>query len=78
MAIAAYDTAVKADIDHGSCGDKLKLRAEKILLHNSVFFIEELEDIEFHKLAAAVASERQTSHKDIELLTLDALRKRAL
>ena len=78
MAVAADHAAVKADVAHREGGHELKLRAEEIALHNAVFFMEQLHNIELHKLAALIAAEGPAADENVELLAPHAVCKRAL
>ena len=68
MAICAYKTAVKADIRRFEGRHHGELRREEVRLGDAVFLIEQVEYVDFDKLACLIVTERQAAHKHIKAL----------
>ena len=73
VAVAPDHAAVEAQIPGLEGGNRLQLGGEEIRLHHAVFFVEQLEDVQLHQLAALVVLEGAGAHQDIQILPLDHL-----
>ena len=73
VAVAADQGAVKAQVVNGKGRHQLQLGRQQISLHNAVFLVQQIEDIELHLFAGFVVLKGAGADDNVQLFPFDQL-----
>ena len=76
MTVGGDEAAVEADVARLAGGHDLQLGGDEVLLHDAVFLIEELEDVELEAIRAVLSRERTAADEQVQALAGNGLVER--